>query len=234
MFSKSCDKSLLLSAAAGVNKETAPQTAANAALAPGIELIRALQETFWPTLYPVIEEGGDLELRVITVEAVAGLIAAAARKIPLTKNGLSYEDYLAARIVGYEKDATTDAKQEARKDAIDHGRLTAEDFDHAFAAPKSFYVDANAALAESIEATERLDKYLQQAYGDNAPNLAKLRDGLAEVHQIAELLLNERRKPSQIPCRLPKNRSRAQRASQPRRERERTAKLPARFGRGWP
>jgi len=172
-------------------------------LAPGIELLRALQESFWPTFYPIIEEGEDLELRVITVETVAGLIAAAARKLPLTKNGLNYEDYLAAHIVGYEKDATTDAKRETRKDAIDHGRVTAEDFDHAFAGtPKSFYLDANAALTESIAATERLDEYQQQAYGNNAPILSKLRDGLAEIHQIAELLLNERRKtePDPIPA----------------------------------
>ena len=172
-------------------------------LAPGIELLRALQESFWPTFYPIIEEGGDLELRMLTVETVTGLIAAAARKVPLTKSGLSFEDYLAAHVVGYEKDATTDAKQEARKDAIDHGRLTAEDFDHAFAAtPKSFYVDANAALAESLEATEQLDQFQQQAYGDNSPNLSKLQNGLAEVHQIAELLLNERRKtePDPVPA----------------------------------
>jgi type VI secretion system protein ImpA len=171
-------------------------------LAPGIDLLRALQATFWPTFYPVIEEGGDLELRMLTVETVTGLIATASRKVPLARSGLSFEDYVAAHVVGYEKDATTDAKQEARKDAVDHGRLTAEDFDHAFAAtPKGFYVDANAALAESIEATERLDQFQQQTYGDNAPNLSKLRAALEEVHQIAELLLNERRKtePDPVP-----------------------------------
>ncbi len=171
-------------------------------LAPGIELLRSLQENFWPTLYPIIEEGGDLELRVITVETVAGLIAVAARKVPLTKSGLSHEDYLAAQVVGYEKDATTDAKREVRKDAVDHGRLTAEDFDHAFAAtPKSFYVDANTALTASIEAAQRLDDYAQETFGDNAPILSKLRGALTEVHRVAEFLLNERRKtePDPVP-----------------------------------
>jgi type VI secretion system protein ImpA len=171
-------------------------------LTPGIELLRSLQESFWPTFYPIIEEGEDLELRMLTVETVTGLIAAAIRKVPLTKNGLSFEDYIAAHAIGYEKDATTETKQEARKDAIDHGRLTAEDFDHAFAGtPKSFYLEANAALAESLEATERLDEFQQQKYGDNAPNLSKLRDGLAAVHQVAESLLNERRKtePDPVP-----------------------------------
>jgi len=164
-------------------------------LAPSIELLRALQETFWPTIYPLIEEANDLELRMLAVEAAGGMITAAVRKAPLTRSGLSLVDYLESRVVGYEKDATTDARQEARKDAIEHGKLSAEDFDEAFAAsPKSLYVNAEAALAESLLATERLDQYQQETYGDNAPNLSKLREGLEEVHQIAELLLNERRK----------------------------------------
>ena len=132
---------------------------------------------------------------MLTVETAGRLIAVAVRKAPLTRSGLSFEDYLESRLVGYEKDATTDAKQEARKDAIEHDKLSAEDFDQAFAAsPKSLYVDAEASLAESLQATERLDQYQQGAYGDNSPNLSKLRDALVEVHQVAESLLNERRK----------------------------------------
>jgi type VI secretion system protein ImpA len=104
--------------------------------------------------------------------------------------------------VGYEKDATTDAKQEARKDAIDHGKLSAEEFDQAFAAsPKVLYLEADAILQESLLATERLDHFQQEAYGDNAPNLSKFRSALEEVHQLARSLLNERRKtePDPVP-----------------------------------
>jgi len=164
-------------------------------LAPGIDLIRSLQETFWPNIYPLIEEGGDLELRMLSVEIAARLIAGAVRKVPLTRSGLGLESYLQSRIVGYEKDATSDARLEARKDAIDHGKLTAEEFDQAFAStPKGLYVDAEAALAEALQAVERLNEYQQEAYGDNAPLLTNLQGALAEVHQVAESLLNERRK----------------------------------------
>jgi len=69
-------------------------------LAPGIELIRSLQETFWDTFYPLIEEGNDLELRMITVEAAGKLITAAVRKAPLTRIGLNLEQYLDSRKVG--------------------------------------------------------------------------------------------------------------------------------------
>jgi type VI secretion system protein ImpA len=80
--------------------------------------------------------------------------------------------------------------------------VTAEDFDHAFAAsPKSLYVEVDAVLRESLLATERLDQFQQEAYGDNAPNLLKLREGLEEVHQLVGSLLNERRKTEPDPVR---------------------------------
>jgi type VI secretion system protein ImpA len=151
-------------------------------LAPCLDLLRQLQENFW-------------ELRMMAVEAAAHSLALAVRKVPLTKNGLGYDDYLVSRSVGYEKDATTSDKQAMRQDAIEHGRLTAEEFDQGFAAsPKSLYVNATAALAEAQEALGRLDQYQRQAYGDNYPNLAELRSELESVHGVAELLLNERRK----------------------------------------
>ena len=172
-------------------------------LAPGIELLRALQETFWATLYPLIEEGEDLELRMITVETAGRLITAAVRKAPLTRSGLSLEDYLESRVVGYEKDATTDAKQEARKDAIEHGKLTAEDFDQAFAAsPKSLYVEAEAALAESLQATERLDEFQPGGLRRQLPQSVEAAGlGWRRFIRVAELLLNERRKtePDPVP-----------------------------------
>jgi len=34
-------------------------------LSPGIELLRSIQEAFWPTFYPPIEEGNDLEMRML-------------------------------------------------------------------------------------------------------------------------------------------------------------------------
>jgi type VI secretion system protein ImpA len=164
-------------------------------LGPGTDLLHAMQETFWPTLYPVIEEGNDLERRMLSIETAARLIAAAIRKVPITRSGLNYENYLESRIVGYEKDATSDAKVEARKDAIDHGKLTAEEFDTAFAAsPKALYSGSDAALTESLEALERLDQYQQEAYGENAPVLSSLQSAITEIHQVVVLLLNEKRK----------------------------------------
>jgi type VI secretion system protein ImpA len=173
-------------------------------LAPSIELLRAIQEAFWATLYPMIEEGGDLELRALAVEGAGRQIVLALRKAPLTRSGLSFESYLESRAVGYEKDATTSTKQEARTDAINHGKLTAEDFDSAFAGtPKSLYTEADAVLRESLQATERLDEFQKEAYGDFSPNLISLREGLEKVHQLVESLLNEKRKTEPDPVAKP-------------------------------
>jgi type VI secretion system protein ImpA len=166
-----------------------------AVLVPSIELLRALQESFWETLYPVIEEGGDLELRMLSIEAAAKQIGLAVRVMPLTRTGLSYEDYLESRNVGYEKDATSEEKQAVRQDAIEHGKLSAEDFDEAFASsPKSLYVAASAALADGLAAIDRLDEYQKGTYGDDSPNLIRLRETVEQVHMVVEVLLNERRK----------------------------------------
>ena len=79
-------------------------------LVAGIELLRTLQAEFWPTCYPLIEDGNDFEMRMVAIESGAALIAASVRKASLTRKGLNYEDYLESRLVGYEKDANTIAR----------------------------------------------------------------------------------------------------------------------------
>ena len=166
-----------------------------AVLAPCIHLLRELQEQFWEHLYPLPDDGTDFEMRMITVEGAARFLSLAIRKVPLTRKGLNFDDYQEAQKVGYEKDATSDAKMEARQDAIDHGRLTAEDFDQAFAAtPKSFYADAAARIEEALVAVGQLDDYGGQAYPTDAPSLSGLRQALQNLQVTAGGLLNEKRR----------------------------------------
>jgi type VI secretion system protein ImpA len=165
-------------------------------LAPAIDTLRTLQQSFWETLHPMAEDGGDLEFRAMCAETATRQIADAVRRIPLTKNGWNYEVYQDSRIVGYEKDATSDAKKQSRDEAISQGRITAEDFDQAFAGTaKSLYADADAAMTAALAAVEELDSYQRDAYGtDFYPSLDKFRDSLESVHRIVTALLNEKRK----------------------------------------
>ena len=177
-----------------------------AAVVPGIALLQGLQETFWPTLYPLPEEGEGYEVRTIAVEAAAHLMAQALGKVQLTSDGLTYEDYLQSRVIGYEKDATTDAKKTRRQEAIDAKQLTAEDFDRSFdASPKKLYVEAAGDLSQALLALDELDRYQQEIYSEEAPNLNRLRSALQAVQGVAESLLNERRKtePDPVPVEEP-------------------------------
>jgi type VI secretion system protein ImpA len=163
-------------------------------LVPGIELLKSLQEAFWDEIHPTIEEGNDLELRAAAVESAAELIRTAARKIPLTQKGFNFEDYLESRAVGYEAKATTDALRESRKYALEHGKLSPEEFDDASKeSPKALFVNAEATLAHSLDALAVLDQFQAGKYGTSRPKLTPIREGLEAVHRVAETLLDERR-----------------------------------------
>jgi type VI secretion system protein ImpA len=164
-------------------------------LVPCLDLLRGLQEDFWPTLYPEIEEDGNLDLRVAAIESVTNRVGLALRKAPITKAGLSMEAYRESRVLGYESPDMSSEKMAARQDAIKQGKVTAEDFDKAFAGTaKSFYVDSLAALEGAQERIDELDRFQEEKYGDDYPSTSKFRTALGEVKQIVGLLLNERRK----------------------------------------
>jgi len=162
---------------------------------PCLKLMLDLQERFWDTLYPVIEDG-DAGMRAVPIEWAANRIAAILRESPITRNGLSYFRYKESRAVGYEADAgSSDAKREARQQAISDGKVTAEEFDSAFAAtPKSFYANLEESILSSFETLETLQSYCEEKYGDDAPAFGKLRAALEEVGQVIGSLLNEKRK----------------------------------------
>jgi type VI secretion system protein ImpA len=162
------------------------------ALAPSIELLRLLQENFWETLHPQDE---DLELRSIEIEKVANRIIPILQELPLTKSGLTPAKYRESRAVGFDADANSDDRKNARMAAIEAKKLTAEEFDKAAAAtPKAFFADAKAALEQALDQTERLDRFQREAYGELYPQLSALSVALREADGLFGLLLAERRK----------------------------------------
>jgi type VI secretion system protein ImpA len=164
-------------------------------IAPCFKLMQDLQEQFWDTLYPEIEDG-DAGMRAVPVEFAANRVAAILREAPVTRDGLNYYQYKDSRAVGYEADTEyNDAKREARERAIKDGKPTAEEFDKAFAStPKSFYVGLEEAIHSSTEMLETLQIFCEEKYGDDGPAFGKLRSSLEEVGQVIGSLLNEKRK----------------------------------------
>jgi type VI secretion system protein ImpA len=162
---------------------------------PCFKLFQDLQEQFWDTLYPEIDEG-DAGMRASPIEWAANRVSAIIREAPITRDGLNYFQYKESRSIGYEADAQyNDAKTAQREQAIADGKPTAEEFDKSFnATPKSWYVNMEASIHSSLETMDELQVYCEGKYGDDGPAFGKLRNALEEVGQSVTGLLNEKRK----------------------------------------
>jgi type VI secretion system protein ImpA len=165
-------------------------------LLPGLRFLFDIQDKFWETLHPEIEEDGNKDLRVVAMESAASRLALALRAAPLTKTGFGLIDYLDSREVGYQADADNNSdRAEARQYAINHGRFTAEDFDDALAAtPKAFYAGLEATLESALASVDELDKFQEEKYGDDYPSMRKLQSALEEVKALVSGFLFEKRR----------------------------------------
>ena len=165
-----------------------------ALIAPSFKLMQDLQEQFWDTFYPEIEDG-DVGMRAMPIEWAANRIATLVREAPITKKGLNYYQYKESRSVGYDDPDASDSKREARNTAIEDGKVTGEEFDEAFASTsKSFYVSQHEAMQSALETIEAIQPFCEEKYGDDGPSFSKLRTSIEEVDQVLNSLLNEKRK----------------------------------------
>lgn len=162
---------------------------------PCFKLMQDLQEQFWETLYPEIEDG-DAGMRPVPIEWASNRIAAVLREAPITRDGLSFYQFKESRAIGYEADAeSSDAKREARERAVNDGKVTGEDFDKSFAStPKTFYIQLDESVRSASETLDGLQAFCEEKYGDDGPGFSKLRASLEEVGQVIGSLLNEKRK----------------------------------------
>ena len=170
-------------------------------LIPTLEFLKKIQEDFWPTFHPAIDEDGDMGRRVGAIEAYAARMYLALRSAPVTKSGLNILQYRESRTVGYEADAATTEKMEARNEAIQRGKVTAEDFDKSFAAtPKTFYAGTEEILTNALSLLDDIEHFHEEKYGNDYPNLGKLRSAIEEEKIVFTALLNEKRKtePDQV------------------------------------
>ncbi|MGB7188869.1 MAG: type VI secretion system protein TssA [Acidobacteriaceae bacterium] len=162
---------------------------------PCFKLMWDLQEQFWETLHPEIEDG-DAGMRAVPIEWVANRIAAVLRESPITRDSLNYFQFKESRAIGYEADAeSSDAKREARELGIKDGKVTGEEFDKSFAStPKSFYAQLENSIHAATETLDGLQVYCEGKYGDDGPGFSRLHGSLEEVGQVITSLLNEKRK----------------------------------------
>ena len=86
-------------------------------LEPAFQFLQNLLDQYWDTLYPEIEDG-DVEVRSAPLAWFGAKLEEPIKSLPLTSSKLNWTQYQESRLVGYEADANTPDKEEARENRI--------------------------------------------------------------------------------------------------------------------
>ncbi len=166
-----------------------------AGLRQGLELCIGLINNFWDTLYPPIEDDGDLEMRAGPLEFLGTQLDVPLKSRPLAKAGYDWFKYKESRAVGFEDQVKNDKERKARQQKIDEDKkLAPEVFDKAFAeTPKAFYFQSEKDLDACLLALKSLDELCDEKFGKDGPALSRLKTSLEEVRQVVHTLLEKKR-----------------------------------------
>ena len=169
-----------------------------AGLRQGLDLMRALLQDFWDSVYPEVEDG-DLEMRATPFNWVATQLALPLKRVELTKEGHDWFAYKESLSVPAEADAgSDDNKLRIRQAAIEEGKLTPEAWGAAFdAMSREFYDDLANQIQQSKDSLTALDDLCNEKFGDDAPSFIPLRDALEEIGNTVRILLLKKGGPLQ-------------------------------------
>jgi type VI secretion system protein ImpA len=149
-----------------------------AGLRDGLQLLQELQERFWPSLYPAVEDD-DLEPRVAPLAWLNERLPPSIREVPLTQSidGQNYSWWRWEESRAVDNEGRRD--QEALAAALAEGKITGEQFDKAVEATSpGFYKTLFEDLNQTWEEYERLDRVVEEKFGREAPSLLELKQAL--------------------------------------------------------
>jgi type VI secretion system protein ImpA len=157
-----------------------------AGLRDGLHLLWELQERFWSSLYPEIEDG-DLEARVLLLEWVNNDLPVSIRAVPVvqTRDGQNYSwwHWEESRVV----DNLGRQDPEAMAAALADGKLTGEQFDKAVEATSlAYYQTLIEDLHQSWEEYERLDQVVDEKFGREAPSLVGVKKAIEDCRTLLD------------------------------------------------
>ena len=99
----------------------------------------------------------------------------------------------ASLMLGYEADADTGEKQQARETRISEGKISAEQFDEAIEdTAVSALRETYRQLTEAKTAVEALSEYCDQQFGDFSPSFIKTRETIEEIAQTVRIILGKK------------------------------------------
>lgn len=167
----------------------------------GVRLVTRLQEDFWDTLHPVIEDG-DMEGRANAISWLDSQGTTFIQGIALTSGpGYGYSDWIDAKrfdipeniesLNSDDQAKFTDLKAQVERE----GRVTADKWRSAVTQTRRQFCEQNSvAIAECSEALSALDNVNEERYERNQmPGLSKIRKALEQVKDQADKLLELKR-----------------------------------------
>ena len=149
-----------------------------AGLRDGLHLLRELQEQFWSSLYPAVEDG-DLEPRAAPLAWLNEKLPPSIREVPLTqsRDGQNYAWWRWEESRAMDNLGRRD--QAALAMALADGKITGEQFDKAVEATSpTFYKALFEDLNQTWEEYERLDRMVEEKFGREAPSLLQLKQSI--------------------------------------------------------
>jgi len=163
-----------------------------AGLRDGLQLLWGLQERFWESLYPEVEDN-DLEFRAAPLVWLNDKLPPSLRHIPITQ-GPSGEHYA---WLHWEESRMVDnlgrRDQEAMQAALAEGKITGEQFDKAVeTTPLAYHQTLFEALRQSQEECDKLNQLVDNKFGREAPSLLGITKVLEDCHTLLEGILKQR------------------------------------------
>ena len=172
-----------------------------AGLRDSLKLVSGLQDHFWDTLHPVIDEG-DMEGRANAISWLDVQGANAIKTCPITGGpGYSYNDWLTARSLEtpanfYSLDPEKQQEfNNLKAQAETDGRVTPDLWKIAVGKTKRAHAESiNYTIEECWEAFAELNRVIEEKYDRNQmPGLGALKRALDEVHGQVKKILERKR-----------------------------------------
>jgi len=172
-----------------------------AGLRDGLKLVGGLQENFWETLFPEIDEG-DMEGRANAIEGLSKQTAFAIKQAKITQGeSYSFFDWEDSKRFDIPNNIATldtadqEKYRELQEQAEKENRVTADRWRAAIAASRrNFYEEVNLTIEECWTEYRELNRVIEEKYDRNQmPGLSLLEKALDAVQTQVKKLLEEKR-----------------------------------------
>lgn len=171
-----------------------------AGLRDALKLLAGLQENFWETLFPEIDEG-DMEARANALDWIDMQAELLIKKIPLTVEGLNFLNWEESKLFDIPENVDTldyedqERYKELRTQAETENRVTGAMWRKAKSATKrAFCEELYFAIVECKTEYQNLTRVVEENFDRNqAPAIRGMRDALEQTESAVKRLLDDKR-----------------------------------------